>query len=86
MIILLSNDDGYLADGINVLASHLREIAEVIIFAPKSNHSGSSSALSLRSTLQIEKIAKKSQLIEELKKLSEKENISWVDETNWVWK
>ena len=34
----------------------------------------------------IEKIAKKSQLIEELKKLSEKENISWVDETNWVWK
>ncbi|MFQ3333657.1 MAG: 5'-nucleotidase [Woeseiaceae bacterium] len=58
MIILLSNDDGYLAEGINVLASHLREIAEVIIFAPKVNHSGSSSALSLRSKLQIEKIAK----------------------------
>ena len=34
----------------------------------------------------IEKIAKKNQLIEELKKLSEKEDILWVDETNWVWK
>ena len=58
MIILLSNDDGYLAEGINILASHLKEIAEVIIFAPKENHSGSSSALSLRAELQIEKIAK----------------------------
>ena len=56
MIILLSNDDGYLADGINILAAHLKKIAEIIIFAPKENHSGSSSALTLRSELQIKKI------------------------------
>ena len=58
MVILLSNDDGYQAEGINILASHLKKIAEVIIFAPKINHSGSSSALSLRSKLKIERIAK----------------------------
>ena len=57
MIILLSNDDGYLADGINILAAHLKKIAEIIIFAPQENHSGSSSALTLRSELQIKKIA-----------------------------
>jgi len=57
MIILVSNDDGYKAHGINILAKYLQEIARVIIFAPSKNHSGSSSALSLRMDLEIEKKA-----------------------------
>ena len=54
MVILLSNDDGYKAHGINILAKHLQKIARVIIFAPSKNHSGSSSALSLHMDLEME--------------------------------
>ncbi|MEC9415773.1 MAG: 5'/3'-nucleotidase SurE, partial [Pseudomonadota bacterium] len=54
---MVSNDDGYKAHGINILAKYLQEIARVIIFAPSKNHSGSSSARSLRMDLEIEKKA-----------------------------
>jgi 5'-nucleotidase len=51
--ILLSNDDGISAPGIQALASALREFAQVQIVAPDRNRSGSSNALTLDSALRI---------------------------------
>ncbi len=47
MNILLSNDDGVFAPGIQALAQALRQIAHVTIVAPESERSGFSSALTL---------------------------------------
>ena len=58
MIILLSNDDGYNANGINVLSKSLDQIARVIFCAPMKNHSGSSSSLSLRKDISVKQIEK----------------------------
>ena len=58
MRILISNDDGYKADGIIQLAKSLGEIAEVIVVAPSENKSAASSSLTLGKPLkpiQIEK-------------------------------
>jgi 5'-nucleotidase len=58
MRILISNDDGYKADGIIQLAKSLSEIAEVIVVAPSENKSAASSSLTLSKALkpiQIEK-------------------------------
>ena len=44
MNILLSNDDGFHAEGIQTLAAHLRTFANVIIVAPDRNRSAASSA------------------------------------------
>jgi 5'-nucleotidase len=58
MRILISNDDGYKADGIIQLAKSLSEIAEVIVVAPSENKSASSSSLTIGKPLkpiQIEK-------------------------------
>jgi 5'-nucleotidase len=54
--ILVSNDDGYLATGINALAAALSEIAEVIVVAPDRNHSGASNSLTLHSPLRVHKV------------------------------
>lgn len=51
--ILLSNDDGISAPGIQTLATALREFAQVQIVAPDRNRSGSSNALTLDSALRI---------------------------------
>lgn len=56
MKILVSNDDGYLATGINALAQALSEIAEVIVFAPDRNHSGASNSLTLHAPLRVHKV------------------------------
>ncbi|MBT8085081.1 MAG: 5'/3'-nucleotidase SurE [Woeseia sp.] len=56
MKILVSNDDGYLATGINALADALAEIAEVIVVAPDRNHSGASNSLTLHSPLRIRRV------------------------------
>ncbi|NGN37973.1 5'/3'-nucleotidase SurE [Yersinia enterocolitica subsp. palearctica] len=53
MRILLSNDDGIIAPGIQTLAAALREFAQVQIVAPDRNRSGSSNALTLDSALRI---------------------------------
>ena len=58
MKILLSNDDGYLAKGINALASALSKIADVVVVAPDRNHSGASNSLTLHSPLRIHQIEK----------------------------
>ena len=57
MKILVSNDDGYLARGINVLAEALAEVAEVVVVAPDRNHSGASNSLTLHSPLRIHEVA-----------------------------
>lgn len=52
MRILLSNDDGVHAPGIQALAHALREFAEVQIVAPDRNRSGASNSLTLESSLR----------------------------------
>ncbi len=47
MRILVSNDDGYQAEGINKLTQALSEIAEVIVVAPNENKSAASSSLTI---------------------------------------
>ena len=57
MRILISNDDGYLAPGINALAQALASIAEIIVVAPDSNRSGASNSLSLDRPLTVTRAA-----------------------------
>lgn len=57
MRILISNDDGYLAPGINALAEALAPIAEIVVVAPDSNRSGASNSLSLDRPLSVHKAA-----------------------------
>jgi len=55
--ILISNDDGYLAEGINVLAKRLEKKHQVTIFAPSENKSASSSSLTIDRPLKPKKIS-----------------------------
>ncbi|HEU4853505.1 MAG TPA: 5'/3'-nucleotidase SurE [Telluria sp.] len=57
MRILISNDDGYLAPGINALAEALASVAEIVVVAPDSNRSGSSNSLSLDRPLSVQQAA-----------------------------
>ena len=52
MRILISNDDGYQADGIIQLAKSLSEIAEVIVVVPSENKSAASSSLTIGKPLK----------------------------------
>ena len=53
MRILLSNDDGFLAPGLSILARMLREIAEITVVAPDRNRSGASNSLTLVNPLRV---------------------------------
>lgn len=53
MHILLSNDDGYLAEGLNVLAAALGEHAEISVVAPDKNRSAASNSLTLDMPLRV---------------------------------
>ncbi len=53
MKILLSNDDGYLAQGIRVLRRRLADLAEVTVVAPDRNRSGASNSLTLDVPLRV---------------------------------
>ena len=57
MKILISNDDGYLAPGINALAAALAPIADIVVVAPDSNRSGASNSLSLDRPLSVQQAA-----------------------------
>jgi 5'-nucleotidase len=57
MRILISNDDGYLAPGINALADALAAIADIVVVAPDSNRSGASNSLSLDRPLSVQQAA-----------------------------
>ncbi|AMG30121.1 5'/3'-nucleotidase SurE [Grimontia hollisae] len=56
MHILISNDDGVFADGINVLAEVLSEIATVTVVAPDRNRSGASNSLTLENPLRLREV------------------------------
>ncbi len=53
MRILISNDDGYLAPGIRVLAEELATVATIKVVAPDRNRSGASNALTLTQPLRV---------------------------------
>jgi len=55
MKILLSNDDGYQADGIICLYQALSEIADVTVVAPDRNRSGASNSLTLDNPIRAHK-------------------------------
>ena len=57
MKILVSNDDGYLATGINVLTAALERIADVVVVAPDRNRSAASNSLTLSSPLRVSEVA-----------------------------
>jgi 5'-nucleotidase len=52
MRILLSNDDGYLAEGLCALAAALRDYAELFVVAPDRNRSAASNSLTLEMPLR----------------------------------
>ena len=56
MKILLSNDDGVYAKGINKLAQTLSTIAEVTIVAPDRNRSGASNSLTLDRPIRVKNL------------------------------
>ena len=56
MRILISNDDGYQAQGLRTLAAALADLAEIIVVAPDRNRSGASSSLTLETPLRVEQV------------------------------
>lgn len=57
MNILISNDDGYQAEGLAILARVAAEFANVRVVAPERNRSGASSSLTLDRPLRIQEAA-----------------------------
>lgn len=55
MHILITNDDGYLAPGIRVLAQELALVADISVVAPERNRSGASNSLTLMRPLRVER-------------------------------
>ena len=53
MRVLLSNDDGYFAPGIALLAEMLSPLAEITVVAPERDRSGSSNSLTLDRPLSV---------------------------------
>jgi 5'-nucleotidase len=56
MHILVSNDDGYRAPGIQALARALRSVARVTLVAPERDRSGASNSLTLEDPLRVQQI------------------------------
>lgn len=54
MHILITNDDGYLAPGIRILARELSQVADITVVAPDRNRSGASNSLTLMRPLRVE--------------------------------
>ncbi len=57
MRILLSNDDGYFAPGIEILAQALSDLAEITVVAPERDRSGASNSLTLDRPLRLRRAA-----------------------------
>ena len=57
MRILVSNDDGYLAPGLEALVAVARKFGEVTVVAPEQNHSGASNSLTLSRPLTVNRSA-----------------------------
>lgn len=57
MRILLSNDDGYFAPGLQALAEALADLAQITVVAPEADRSGASNSLTLDRPLMLRKAA-----------------------------
>src|SRR5690349_22618177 len=57
MRILLSNDDGYFAPGIAILAKALADLGKITVVAPERDHSGASNSLTLDRPLTVRESA-----------------------------
>ncbi|MBV8032559.1 MAG: 5'/3'-nucleotidase SurE [Betaproteobacteria bacterium] len=57
MRILVSNDDGYFAPGITLLAEALKALGEVTVVAPERDRSGASNSLTLDRPLSVRRAA-----------------------------
>ena len=55
-LILVTNDDGITAPGIRTLVKVMKTLGDVVVVAPDSPQSGMGHAITLDSTLHIEKI------------------------------
>ena len=53
MKILISNDDGYRAEGLQHLVTSLRSLADITVVAPERNRSGASNSLTLDVPLRV---------------------------------
>lgn len=56
-LVLLSNDDGYSAEGLRALHRELQRYAEVVVCAPEINQSATSHSLSLHRILRLRQVA-----------------------------
>lgn len=56
-LILVSNDDGYLAKGINSLVTVLKEFGEVIVVAPHTGRSGKGCAITSENPIKVELVS-----------------------------
>jgi len=56
MRILVSNDDGYMAEGIRALAAALSDLGDITVVAPDRNRSGASNSLTLENPLRLDKM------------------------------
>lgn len=56
MRILISNDDGVFASGINILAKVLSTLVEIEVVAPDRNRSGASNSLTLSQPIKVKKL------------------------------
>lgn len=55
MRILLSNDDGYFAPGLAILAESISRLAEIVVVAPERDRSGASNSLTLDRPLAVKR-------------------------------
>lgn len=58
MRILVSNDDGYQAPGLEAMVKELSKFAEVVVVAPDRNRSGASNSLTLEHPLRVTEVRK----------------------------
>ena len=56
MIILVTNDDGILADGLWALVVELKKIGPVVVVAPAEERSGVGTAVTLRQPLRVQSV------------------------------
>src|SRR4030042_1065086 len=57
MKILVTNDDGILADGLWKLVKELKNVAQVVVVAPDREQSAIGTAVTLRQPLRVQKVA-----------------------------
>ena len=64
MHILITNDDGYRAEGIRILTQELAQVADVSVVAPDRNKSGASNSLTLLHPLRVKRVSEGSYYVD----------------------